>query len=1088
MKKGLLAPRAPKRGWLGLAAIAVVVLVATAGAANLPGGTSISVTIAGPADNATLPDAPVTVTGSAAVGTGAPIADTTLIYVVDLSGSTSSPIPAASAGSCPNQNAYDTFADTTLDCELLAIRRLNTSAIGAGTVAEIGLIGFAGGLTDTTTNVQSAKIADLAPSTGAPVPLAAPAAFDPTFHAGPGPFTPATNLDWVLQGTYLAGLAGNPVGWPLRGVNDGFTLFTAGDVGIQTNYSAAILKLKDLLATVHTSKVLVAFLSDGVPNVTVSGISLATILNQLPSGAKIDTFAIGASASCGSTPPADLNGSLAQISAHQGGKCTRISNPADASAIVPGAVSSSLNGVSLSVDGGPSTPATVAPPLPRTGPATVSWSSTLHLAPRSTPYEICANAAGQDGGGTGSATDCTHVTIKARPTAAFSGPPPTGLEGSAIPIAATVTGDPTTTWSMGPMPRPDFCTIADPHALSTTVTCADNGDYVISLTASDGVNTPPTEISSTVHVANADPVATLSATPALVPVGGPVDATVSITDPGADDTHTCTIDWGDGSLPASTCTASHAYATPGTKTISAVGTDDDGGASVSTATVEVKAPPSVTVGAAGSVGEGSPFAVSGTVTGATSVNWSSSGGTGTCTFADPSAATTSVTCDDNGTYALTLTGTDAFSQTGSATQDLQVANVAPQVTAHAVGGPNPVAQQVSASWSFSDPSTHDTHTCSINWGDGSPAQPAPAAGGTCSAGHTYAAGGSFTATATITDDDGGAGSDSVAIAIDGAPSVSAGANTVAAEGALVTLNGLVTDDHGATSLWTAVPGAGVDSGAVCTFGNALSPNTTVSCSDDGTWTLTLTASDGVNPSVGSSATLTLSNAAPTVSITSATVGAGSTVSVVAAIADAGGNDPLACSINWGDGTTTAGTIAGHTCTSSHTYTGTGPQTITVTASDDDGGSAQATTTVTLNRPPVCSAVKATPNTLWEPNGDFELVLLSGGTDPEGARLTYTVTGVTQDEPLTSTKRDDDDDRNDKGKKTGPKIQPDAKLLLGPLVLIRAERDGKGDGRVYTVAYRLSDGQASCVGTVRVTVPHDKKRAAVLSPYSYNSLG
>jgi hypothetical protein len=265
----------------------------------------------------------------------------------------------------------------------------------------------------------------------------------------------------------------------------------------------------------------------------------------------------------------------------------------------------------------------------------------------------------------------------------------------------------------------------------------------------------------------------------------------------------------------------------------------------------------------------------------------------------------------------------------------------------------------------------------------------------------------------------------------------------------------------------------------------------VSCTDDGTWTLTLTGNDGVNLPVSASTTLTLNNVAPTVHITNATVGAGSTVSLTASITDPGANDQLSCSINWGDGTTpTVVTPLAGVCTSSHMYTGTGPQTITVTGSDDDGGSSQASTTVTPNRPPVCSTVKATPNTLWEPEGDFVRVLLSGGTDPEGAPLTYTITGVTQDEPLTSTKREEDDrnDHGDKGDKKSPKVQPDAKLLGGPLVLIRAERDGKGDGRVYTIAFRLSDGQSSCVGTVQVTVPHDKKHPAVLSPHSYNSLG
>ena len=68
-------------------------LVAGAGGTTtpLPGGTSLDVTITSPSDGATMPQGPVTVTGTAAVGTGAPVANTTLIYVVDVSGSTSDP-------------------------------------------------------------------------------------------------------------------------------------------------------------------------------------------------------------------------------------------------------------------------------------------------------------------------------------------------------------------------------------------------------------------------------------------------------------------------------------------------------------------------------------------------------------------------------------------------------------------------------------------------------------------------------------------------------------------------------------------------------------------------------------------------------------------------------------------------------------------------------------------------------------------------------------------------------------------------------------------------------------------------------------
>ena len=48
--------------------------------------------------------------------------------------------------------------------------------------------------------------------------------------------------------------------------------------------------------------------------------------------------------------------------------------------------------------------------------------------------------------------------------------------------------------------------------------------------------------------------------------------------------------------------------------------------------------------------------------------------------------------------------------------------------------------------------------------------------------------------------------------------------------------------------------------------------------------------------------------------------------------------------------------------------------------------------------------------------------------------------------------------------------------------LRAERSGRGDGRVYTIAYTAKDPSgASCSGTVTVTVPHDKRGPAITAP-------
>jgi VCBS repeat-containing protein len=137
----------------------------------------------------------------------------------------------------------------------------------------------------------------------------------------------------------------------------------------------------------------------------------------------------------------------------------------------------------------------------------------------------------------------------------------------------------------------------------------------------------------------------------------------------------------------------------------------------------------------------------------------------------------------------------------------------------------------------------------------------------------------------------------------------------------------------------------------------------------------------------------------------------------------------------------------------------GVDSFTYTSSDGHGGTDIATVTLTVvasNHPPTCSSVTATPNVLWSPNHKFELVTLSGGSDPDGDPLTITITGVLQNEPA------------GKGE---PDTQP------GPTanqVYLRAERSGKGSGRVYTIMFTVSDGQGgTCDGSLTVSVAHDQ---------------
>lgn len=93
-----------------------------------------------------------------------------------------------------------------------------------------------------------------------------------------------------------------------------------------------------------------------------------------------------------------------------------------------------------------------------------------------------------------------------------------------------------------------------------------------------------------------------------------------------------------------------------------------------------------------------------------------------------------------------------------------------------------------------------------------------------------------------------------------APTVDAGADVDGTVGEPANLDGTIGASGPVTSTWTATPGADVEPGATCQFGDAAQVDTTVTCSGQGTWTLTLTADDGTNPAVSDTATLTVARA------------------------------------------------------------------------------------------------------------------------------------------------------------------------------------------------------------------------------------
>jgi hypothetical protein len=121
--------------------------------------------------------------------------------------------------------------------------------------------------------------------------------------------------------------------------------------------------------------------------------------------------------------------------------------------------------------------------------------------------------------------------------------------------------------------------------------------------------------------------------------------------------------------------------------------------------------------------------------------------------------------------------------------------------------------------------------------------------------------------------------------------------------------------------------------------------------------------------------------------------------------------------------------------------------------------------------PICENAAPSVDKLWPVNHKMVDVNILGVTDPEGDPFTITIDAVFQDELVNS---DGDGD-----------TRPDA-VIDKDTAKLRAERAGKGNGRVYHVSFTASDATGSCTGEVLVSVPKSKKHVAVDDRPLYDS--
>jgi len=169
----------------------------------------------------------------------------------------------------------------------------------------------------------------------------------------------------------------------------------------------------------------------------------------------------------------------------------------------------------------------------------------------------------------------------------------------------------------------------------------------------------------------------------------------------------------------------------------------------------------------------------------------------------------------------------------------------------------------------------------------------------------------------------------------------------------------------------------------------------------------------------------------------------------------------------------AGIITG-TTSDPHEYTEQGTHTVTWTYDDGNGNTATQTQTVVVDdvtAPEI--SVSVSPNILRPPNHKMVLItpeiIVSDNCDSDPVPEAVLILIEMNEGDETDTYTPEYDLILGDGHTTN-----DIQVIDGKIYL-RAERSGKGDGRIYTITYTATDDAGnSATATATVTVPHDQK--------------
>lgn len=484
----------------------------------------------------------------------------------------------------------------------------------------------------------------------------------------------------------------------------------------------------------------------------------------------------------------------------------------------------------------------------------------------------------------------------------------------------------------------------------------------------------------------------LSLNPATINEGGTTSLRGTFTDSGVLDTHTVNIDWGDGGEPetlpvlaagvTSFGPVSHTYTgelgdSPITDTITVTVTDKDGGRpdEPSTIIVTITNAPLTTVatvaitGAPASSPEGTAIALTGTARaeGELTYRWVVSKN-GVAGFATGTGTAFTFTPDDNGNYVVTLTVNDGSANIGSDSKGIVVTNVAPVPTI-AVPANATEGTALTLSSSVADPGAADvaagfTYLWIVS------ANGVPVVTGN-SATLTFApAAANYLVALSVTDKDGATGlATTTFTAANIGPQVTiVGAPASSPEGTALNLTSTVLDpglpkDTLSYQWSVAKNGSPFGSGgAAATYG--FTPD------DNGSYVVSLVATDNNGASATASATIAVTNVPPMVLINNAPprVPGGTFLFLTSTVTDPSPVDMAAGFSYFWSVTVNGNLFATGTAPSLSLATaGDTNYDVSLTVTDKDGGSSLATQTIIVSKaaPTIVSGPTAVPNPVIE---------------------------------------------------------------------------------------------------------------------------